>query len=96
MPELLLTKRAKQDLAALPRTVQRAVVETLELLGGDPQSLGKQLRGRLRGLWTCRVGNYRILYTIEGKRVMVRAIRHRAIAYRTRRRRRGRGSGTEP
>ena len=76
--------------------MQRAVVETLELLERDPESAGKQLRGRLRGLWACRVGNYRILYTIERRRVVVRAIRHRAIAYRTRRRRpRGRGSRTE-
>lgn len=47
--------------------------------------MGKELRGRLRGLWSCRVGNYRILYTIEGsqrrQRVLVRAIRHRGFAY---------------
>jgi mRNA interferase RelE/StbE len=89
LPELLLTARAKRDLTALPRTIQEAVVETLTLLGADPEEMGKQLRGRLRGLWSCRVGNYRILYTIEGKRrrVIVRAIRHRGIAYRASRRR---------
>ncbi|HYZ10662.1 MAG TPA: type II toxin-antitoxin system RelE/ParE family toxin [Actinomycetota bacterium] len=89
MPELFLTARAKRDLAALPRTIQEAVVETLTLLEADPEETGKQLRGRLRGLWSCRVGNYRILYTIEGKRprIIVRGIRHRGIAYRTSRRR---------
>lgn len=90
MAELLLTRRAKQDLAALPRLVQQAVVETLTLLEADPEALGKQLRGRLRGLWSCRVGNYRVLYTIEGsearRRVVVRAIRHRGVAYPGRRR----------
>ncbi len=69
----------------LPRTIQEAVVETLALLEADPEETGKQLRGRLRGLWSCRVGSYRILYTIEGskarQRVIVRAIRHRGIAY---------------
>ena len=89
MPELLLTARAKRDLAALPRTFQEAVIETVTLLEADPEETEKQLRGRLRGLWSCRVGNYRILYTIEGKRrrVIVRGIRHRGIAYRTSRRR---------
>lgn len=90
MPELLLSRRAKEDLAALPRPIQEAVVETLTLLEADPQELGKELRGRLRGLWSCRVGNYRILYTIEGTktraRVIVRAIRHRGVAYGRRRR----------
>lgn len=76
----------------LPRAIQEAVVETLTLLEADPQAMGKQLRGRLRGLWSCRVGNYRILYTIEGsrarQRVIVRAVRHRGVAYGRPRRRR--------
>ena len=92
MAELFLTQRAKEDLKALPRLVQEAVDETLTLLGGDPRNIGKELRGRLRGLWSCRVGSYRILYTIEGTtartRVIVRAIRHRGVAYPKRRGRR--------
>jgi addiction module RelE/StbE family toxin len=91
LAELVLTRRAKQDLKALPRLVQAAVDETLTLLEGDPEALGNELRGRLRGLWSCRVGSYRILYTIEGRamraRVVVRAIRHRGVAYPKRRRR---------
>lgn len=64
-------------------------METLTLLEADPKEIGKELRGRLRGLWSCRVGNYRILYTVEGMkartRVIVRAIRHRGVAYGRRR-----------
>jgi mRNA-degrading endonuclease RelE of RelBE toxin-antitoxin system len=70
--------------------IQEAVDETLTLLEADPEEVGKELRGRLRGLWSCRVGNYRILYTIEGTKkrssVIVRAIRHRGVAYGRRRR----------
>ena len=91
MPELYLTRRAKHDLGALPSTIREAVVETLALIEAEPEAAGKQLRGRLRGLWSSRVGNYRVLYTIEGtkrkQRVIVRAVRHRAAAYRRRRRR---------
>jgi len=90
LAELLLTRRAKEDLAALPPVVQEAVVETLTLLEAGPEDLGKELRGRLQGLWSCRVGNYRVLYTIEGStarsRVIVRAIKHRGVAYPRRRR----------
>jgi len=84
LSELVLTRRAREDLAVLPRLIQDAVVETLTLLEADPETHGKELRGRLRGLWSCRVGNYRILYTIEGAasgRAVVRAIRHRGVAY---------------
>jgi mRNA-degrading endonuclease RelE of RelBE toxin-antitoxin system len=64
------------------------VIETLTLLGADPAAAGKPLIGRFGGLWSARIGNYRILYTIEegggSKHVIVRAIRHRGVAYRSR------------
>ena len=68
-----------------------AVVETLALIELEPESAGKRLVGPLEGLWSARVGNYRVLYTVEegveSTRVIVRAIRHRVTAYRRRRRR---------
>jgi mRNA interferase RelE/StbE len=88
LAEPRLTARAKEDLAALPRKVQEAVIETLTIVGADPTVAGKPLIGRLRGLWSARIGNYRVLYTIEesrgSERATVRAIRHRGVAYRSR------------
>ena len=86
MPELRLTRRARNDLETLPETVRNAVLETLTLIGAEPERAGKRLVGRLEGLWSTRVGNYRVLYTTESGGVIVRAIRHRAVAYRRRRR----------
>jgi len=85
LPELRLTRRARKDLEALPEAVRAAVFETLRLIGAEPERGGKQLVGRLEGLWSARVGNYRVLYTVEARTVIVRAIRHRAAAYRGRR-----------
>ena len=81
MAELRLTRRARDDLTALPQSLQDAVLETLVRIELDPEAEGKQLVGRLRGLWSARVGNYRVLYTIERAGVIVRAIRHRGVAY---------------
>lgn len=92
MPELRLTRRAKEDLEALPEPVREAVLETLVLIGLEPESMGKRLVGRLEGLWPARVGSYRVLYTIEPSGVVVRAIRHWAVAYGGRRRRAGRSA----
>jgi mRNA-degrading endonuclease RelE of RelBE toxin-antitoxin system len=90
LPELVLTREARDNLEALPTAVQEAVGETITSLALDPKAVGKALVGRLRGRWSAAVGNYRVLYTIEestaSSRVVVRAIRHRAVAYRTRRR----------
>ncbi len=87
MGELRLTRRAKDDLQALPEAVRKAVLETLTMLEREPESGGKRLLGRLEGFWSAPVGSYRILYTIESSGVVVRAIRHRAVAYRRRRKR---------
>ncbi len=81
MAELVLTRRARRDLAALPPSVHEAVMETLTLVETDPTAAGKQLVGRLRGLWSCPVGSYRILYTVEPRRTIVRAVKHRGTAY---------------
>lgn len=92
MPELVLTRRAKHDLKDLPEAVRVAAAGLLETLRLDPRVIGHPLLGRLRPLWSAHVGNYRVVYTIEGnpgkERIVVRAIRHRAVVYGRRRRRR--------
>ena len=89
MPELVLTREARENLEALPAVVREAVGETITSLALDPKA-GTPLLGRLRGRWSAAVGNYHVRYTIEentgSSRVVVRAIRHRAVAYRTWRR----------
>jgi mRNA-degrading endonuclease RelE of RelBE toxin-antitoxin system len=85
LPELRLTGRATKDLAGLPATVREAVLETITLIALEPESIGKRPVGRLDGFWSARGGNYRVIYTIEATGVIVRTIRHRAIAYRRRR-----------
>jgi mRNA interferase RelE/StbE len=85
LPETRLTRRARRDLEALPETVRDAVLATITSIGAEPERAGKKLVGRLEGLWSARVGNYRVLYTVEPGQVIVRAIRHRAVAYRSRR-----------
>lgn len=54
-------------------------------LASDPWRLGKPLHGPYEGLHAARRGTYRVIYKIdEGKHAIeIRAIRHRADAYRT-------------
>ena len=62
---------------------------TIDRIAVEPE-FGKALLARLEGVRAATVGNYRILYTIEGRStnttVVVRSVRHRATAYRRRRR----------
>jgi mRNA interferase RelE/StbE len=88
LPELRLTRRAREQLKALPENLRNAVLETLALIQLEPEETGKRLVGRMAGLWSARAGNYRVLYTVEPAGVIVRSIRHRGVAYRRRHRRR--------
>jgi mRNA interferase RelE/StbE len=59
-----------------------AIEDALGLLERDPFA-GYALRGKLRGLYSLRVGAYRILYQLTegGRTIRVVAIRHRSNSY---------------
>lgn len=81
---MVLTRRARAELLELDWPLIDAVEEALGLLQREPNA-GYQLRGRLHGLCSLRVGSYRIIYQLSDndKTVRVATIRHRSIAYGT-------------
>ena len=89
MARVSLTRQATRHFDELPARLQEPVLNALTDLEIDPREAGKPLLGRLKGLWSARVGAYRIIYSIEGSgrspKVIVRAIRHRSIVYASRR-----------
>jgi mRNA-degrading endonuclease RelE of RelBE toxin-antitoxin system len=71
------------DLPALDAHVRSRIEVVLEeRVATRPAAFGKALRGTLKGLWSTRVGDQRILYTIAGDEVYVLLIGHRRKAYR--------------
>ena len=65
---------ARSELRRLDRPVQRRLIQYLEqrvIALGDPRQLGKPLRGDKGQLWSYRVGDYRIICTIEDRRLVV-------------------------
>lgn len=84
MAKVVLAWRARQQLLDLDLPLIDAVEDAHGLLERDPQ-IGHALRGRLHGLRSLRVGTYRIIYQIadDEQTVLVAAIRHRSIVYRT-------------
>jgi mRNA interferase RelE/StbE len=82
MPRLVLARRARLDLLDLGWPLIDAIEDALGMLERDAFA-GHELRGRLRGLRSLRVGAYRILYQVidDGKTIRVAAIRHRSVSY---------------
>ena len=81
MARVYLARTAREALAALDFLIADAVLDALGELERDPQ-LGHQLRGRLTGLRSYRVGIYRIIYELrDDTTVRIVAIRHRGSVF---------------
>ena len=83
MARVFLARSARDAAAQLDYLLADAVLDALGVLERDPEA-GYPLRGRLSGLWSYRVGSYRIIYEVrDPETVRVVAIRHRGQAYET-------------
>ena len=83
---LELSPRAQQQLDKLDKAAARRIAKFLyERVGrlDDPRQIGEPLQGALIGLWRYRVGDYRIICTLEHDRLVVLVLRigHRREVY---------------
>jgi len=75
---------AKYDLRMLGKAEALRIVKKLEShLVRDPLSLGKPLSANLSGIYRYRIGNYRVLYQVIQKDLVVMVVRigHRKEVY---------------
>lgn len=82
--QLTVGSRAAKELSALPAAVAQRVDAAILRLSSDPRPHGvKKLKGE-RQLWRMRVGDYRIVYSIDDEQLVVDVIGvpHRSKAYR--------------
>lgn len=72
----------KNDIPSLPKTIKARIKNTIEKkLMTEPDKYGKPLRRSLKGYRKLRVGDYRIIFRIEEKRVKIFLIQHRSVVY---------------
>lgn len=72
----------REDIPLLPKTMRARIKKAIEdRLGVDPVGFGKPLRYSLKGHRRLRVGDYRIVYRIDGNNVIIAAIKHRKDIY---------------
>ena len=70
------------DIPALNRDIRERVKRAVEArLARAPQDYGKPLRGTLHLCWSLRVGDYRVIYLIDGDFVRILQIANRRDAY---------------
>ena len=71
----------KKDLRRIDKKKLPAILEDIESVLKDSPLKGKELKGEFEGLFSYRVGDYRVIYTILGNTVIVLRISHRKDAY---------------
>ena len=75
---------AAADLAALPRPIRRRLSLRIDALGRDPRPPGATLLRGSDRLYRIRAGDYRILYRVDDRRLIVLVVKlgHRREIYR--------------
>jgi mRNA interferase RelE/StbE len=80
----LITKpAAEKQIAKLPTAIRKRIYAALDSLCEQPRPRGcKKLKGE-DNLWRIRVGDYRVVYTIEDDQLIVLVVRiaHRKDVY---------------
>lgn len=75
-------KVKKEDIPKLSAALKARIRVAIEAkLSTEPEKFGKPLRKSLKGNRKLRVGDYRVLFRIDEKRVIIFAIRHRSEVY---------------
>jgi mRNA interferase RelE/StbE len=85
MPYAVIYKpSADKALRRLPEKVQRRIVAATAALADDPRPPGSVKLHDADDLWRIRVGQYRVVYTIQDEALIVLVLRvaHRKDVYR--------------
>jgi mRNA interferase RelE/StbE len=75
---------AEAALRKLPKEIQARIIRKVDQLAGDPFPHGTEKLSAAADLWRIRIGDYRVIYTVERKEllVLVLTIGHRREVYR--------------
>ena len=78
--QLLLSKKARQQLRALDKTVRRRIGRRIEAMRSDLQGDVKKLEAK-NNRYRLRVGSHRVLFTLERDVIAIYRVKDRKEAY---------------
>ena len=75
---------AEAALRKLPREIQVRILRKVDQLAGNPFPPGTEKFRAATDLWRIRIGDYRVVYTVERKELLVLVLKvgHRREVYR--------------
>lgn len=79
--QLLYTLLAQKDIKKLDNVAKKRLKSKLELLAADPIYYSKKLVHSDLGTYRYRVGDYRIIFDLHGKDIVILRVGHRREIY---------------
>lgn len=79
---LTYSPRAEKDIKKLDRLLQARLKAALERFAKNPFLYAEKLQDRDLGSYRFRLGEYRIIFDVEGNKIMVLRVGHRREIYR--------------
>lgn len=78
---------AQADLSRLPKNIRRRIIDKVGwyVEQDNPLEFAEPLKNAFRSLYRFRIGNYRAIFSLQGRHVVivVVAVKHRSEAYRS-------------
>lgn len=66
----------EEDLKKLDKSTVKKILTRIETyLAQDPKELGKPLKGEFQGYWRYRWGDYRVIYKISEREILILVLR---------------------
>ena len=78
---LVYTNRAIRDIEKLDPKVKNWIGETLLRYGEDPLNYAVKLKDSRLGTYRFRIGDYRVIFDIEGIEIVILRVGHRRDIY---------------
>ena len=83
MFDLVYTNRAVKDIKKLPAGIKSRIGQTLSRYREDPLGYSEPLTNASLGTHRFRIGDYRVIFDLEGDDIVVLRVGHRKNIYRS-------------
>lgn len=76
MYKVVYLDQVEDDLKSFDKATAKKILHRIETyLAQSPRELGKPLKGEFQGYWRYRWGDYRIIYKISEKEILILVLR---------------------
>ena len=79
---LVYTRRATRDIQKLEGKIKKRIGDTLRRYSEDPFKYASKITDARLGSYRFRIGEYRIIFDLEGNKIVVLRVGHRRDIYR--------------